>query len=463
MLSGLRGYVTTRNRAFRSEYEANQDLNNLAWSQLITKQSQLSSEQQKTLDEIKAGRDLFLALPDGMFNLLESDQWRTDLDLFKQQALPLGNQMSTLLDEITTNQQVLLTSDLAEGNASLTVSNRQTLLGGLLALLLGAALAVLFTGAIGGPVRRLTTVAERIANGDLDARAVAGSTDEIGTLAETFNGMTGQLQSNLVQIRQEKKRADDLLNVVIPIGVSLTEERDFNRLLENMLLQAQRFCNARLGFLQLLNPDGSLQYAIVRDSGHDVTYGGTSGRPVPYVSLALRSAEGQPRNDSIAVQTVLGGETINLPITHNRDSFRFGEAELVGGVPVSVLALPLKTNSGQTLGVLELIDAAAAPGDPPLPFDSNLQRMMESFSLLAVAALEGYVREQSLRQQIQKLHIEIDEAKRQKQVSEIVDTDFFQDLQSKARATRARNRRGGDAPPEVPARAPSDDTTPSGG
>jgi hypothetical protein len=60
--------------------------------------------------------------------------------------------------------------------------------------------------------------------------------------------------------------------------------------------------------------------------------------------------------------------------------------------------------------------------------------MMESYSMLAVAALEAYMREQSLQQQIQQLKIEIDEVKRQKQVSEIVDTDFFQDIQSRARA-----------------------------
>jgi methyl-accepting chemotaxis protein len=49
------------------------------------------------------------------------------------------------------------------------------------------------------------------------------------------------------------------------------------------------------------------------------------------------------------------------------------------------------------------------------------------------------VREESLKQQVAELKIEIDEVKRQKQVSEIVDTDFFQDLQVKARAMRRRS------------------------
>lgn len=48
-------------------------------------------------------------------------------------------------------------------------------------------------------------------------------------------------------------------------------------------------------------------------------------------------------------------------------------------------------------------------------------------------------REQSLIRKVEELKIEIDESKRQKQVDEIVDSDFFQDLQAKARALRARN------------------------
>lgn len=50
-------------------------------------------------------------------------------------------------------------------------------------------------------------------------------------------------------------------------------------------------------------------------------------------------------------------------------------------------------------------------------------------------------REASLKQQVENLKIEIDEAKRQKQVSDIVDTDFFRDLQTKAKDFRKRRAR----------------------
>ena len=45
-------------------------------------------------------------------------------------------------------------------------------------------------------------------------------------------------------------------------------------------------------------------------------------------------------------------------------------------------------------------------------------------------------------QQVAELQIIVDEGKRKKQVDEIVDSDFFRNLQSKAREARMRRDRG---------------------
>lgn len=52
-----------------------------------------------------------------------------------------------------------------------------------------------------------------------------------------------------------------------------------------------------------------------------------------------------------------------------------------------------------------------------------------------------YQREQTLRRQVEELRIEIDESKRKHQVSEIVDTDFFRELQNKADKMRTRRNK----------------------
>lgn len=81
-------------------------------------------------------------------------------------------------------------------------------------------------------------------------------------------------------------------------------------------------------------------------------------------------------------------------------------------------------------------------------YDADLKQFYESrkfndeISTLAIV-FEMMVnkvrqREANLKQQVEDLKIKIDEAKRQKQVSEIVDTDFFRDLQVKAKDFRQR-------------------------
>ncbi|HSQ39108.1 MAG TPA: GAF domain-containing protein, partial [Anaerolineales bacterium] len=110
----------------------------------------------------------------------------------------------------------------------------------------------------------------------------------------------------------------------------------------------------------------------------------------------------------------------------------------------SFLTIPLKNGEGNVLGVLQLINALNSKREI-LPFDKNLQQLMESFSSLATAALEGYILEQSLRTEIQQLRIEIDAVKRTKQVDEITNTDYFKNLQE-----RAKTLRGNTGPIETP-------------
>lgn len=55
-------------------------------------------------------------------------------------------------------------------------------------------------------------------------------------------------------------------------------------------------------------------------------------------------------------------------------------------------------------------------------------------------AREVAAREEQLKQQIQVLRIEIDQAKKARQVSEITDTEYFHDLQKRAKALRDRSK-----------------------
>jgi HAMP domain-containing protein len=71
-------------------------------------------------------------------------------------------------------------------------------------------------------------------------------------------------------------------------------------------------------------------------------------------------------------------------------------------------------------------------------------------------ATEVIAREEMLKRQVESLKIEVDLAKQQKQVSEITDSDFFRDLQGKARTLRQRER----TPVAIPEASDAEETHP---
>jgi CHASE3 domain sensor protein len=449
ILSALRGYVTTRNRLFRVEYEVNLVENQNSWEELSRQRDTLTPSQQDLFDNIAQEREAFLGLPEQMFADLEGERWREDLYIFSTQAVPLTNDVQRLLNDLVVDQQNLLTDDLAAGRADLTRANRLILAGGFIALVVGIALAFIFRATIAGPVHRLTQVAEQIRQGDLEAQAQVESRDEIGTLARTFNNMTSRLRETLLQVRKEKKRADDLLEVVIPIGIELASEKDFNRLLETMLLEAKSFCHADAGVLYLRTEDNRLEFVIVRNDTLNIARGGTTGEDITYTELLMPlplydKTTGEANHGTIATHVALSGTTLNIPhVDQQSGELKFSGAEVFGKKSnyrsISHLTIPLKNSENHVIGVMHLMNAEDPETRQIIPFDQNLQQMMESFSSLAVAALEAYIREQRLKQEIQQLRIEIDEVKRQREVSQIVEADEFKTL--KARAEDLRRRR----------------------
>ncbi len=88
-------------------------------------------------------------------------------------------------------------------------------LAGLRTVLIGSVLGVIALGAliargvsrsVATPVRTAGIAARRMADGDLDVRLRAGSRDELGQLAESFNEMAGALQQQLQALEQARLR-----------------------------------------------------------------------------------------------------------------------------------------------------------------------------------------------------------------------------------------------------------------
>ena len=255
--------------------------------------------------------------------------------------------------------------------------------------------------------------------------------------------ITGQLRNVLIRLGVEKRRADSLLEIVIPIGVKLTYEKNFQKLLEDMLLEAKSFCRADGGTLYLRN-DKTLEFAVVHNDSLNIAMGGTSGTEITIPPLRLYNEEGKPNQRNLAAYVALTGKTVNIEDSYENRQFDFSGArdfdEEYNYASVSFLTIPLKNSTGEVQGVLQLLNALDSRKKQLVPFDSNLQQLMESFSSLAAAALEGYIQEQNLRKEIQQLRIEIDQVKREKQVSEITETSYFKELKERAQQMRGNKK-----------------------
>ena len=206
MVAGLRTYITTGRESFKFEYTSNLTNNHEFLRKLQQKQNMFSHAQQRLMTDILNQRDAFLQLPEKMFHILEGEHAREDLFVFKTQALPLAETMLQSLESMTTDQQASFRLELSSGVQKLAVARRRSLIGGGLALLLGAGLALLLRHNLVERIDRVTEAARRIQAGDLSITVPVSSSDEIGTLGQTFNQMTAQLR----QIMQDLTRAKDI-------------------------------------------------------------------------------------------------------------------------------------------------------------------------------------------------------------------------------------------------------------
>ena len=247
----------------------------------------------------------------------------------------------------------------------------------------------------------------------------------------------------LRQLEREKRRSDQLSQFVIPIGLSLAVETDLNTLLEKILLEGKSLSNADGGTLYLLTPEKALRFGIVLNDSLKIAMGGTSGQPVSLPPLNLHDpATGEPNLKNIATSCALGAKSLSVADAYATHGFDFSGTKVfdqrMSYRTISVLCVPLKDKEEQVIGVLQLINAQDAETKRVIPFDEHLGQIIGLLGLLAAAALKSYLRVKKLTEELKVLRIQIDEVKKERQVAEITESDYFKNLQAKAREMRSK-------------------------
>ena len=178
------------------------------------------------------------------------------------------------------------------------------------------------------------------------------------------------------------------------IGAALSNERDLDRLLENILLAAKSITHADGGTLYRVSQDKrSLRFAIVRTDTLGIAYGGTSGAPpaAHFGDLPLYLEDGSENNSLVAAYSALHKATVNIADAYVAQGFDFSGTrrfdQTTGYRSQSFLTVPLKNHENEVTGVLQLINALDPDSGAVREFSAADQRLAESLASQAAVAL----------------------------------------------------------------------------
>ena len=175
------------------------------------------------------------------------------------------------------------------------------------------------------------------------------------------------------------------------IGLALSKEKDMNKLLEMILLEAKRIANSDGGTLYMMTDDKRLRFEIMMTDSLDFHMGGTSGKDIPFYPVKLYTDEGEPNKSMIAAYVGLTGETVNITDAYKAKGFDFSGTKMFDEKTnyrsKSFLTVPLKNHEDEIIGVLQLLNAQAQKSKKIISFTSEIQKMVEALASQAAVAI----------------------------------------------------------------------------
>ena len=175
------------------------------------------------------------------------------------------------------------------------------------------------------------------------------------------------------------------------IGLALSKERDMDKLLEMILLEAKRIANSDGGTLYMMTDDQRLKFEIIMTDSLNFHMGGTSKENIPFYPVKLYDDEGEENRSMIAAYVALTGETVNLPDAYKAKGFDFSGTKMfdekTGYRSKSFLTVPLKNHEDEIIGVLQLLNAQTQKTKKIISFKPEVQKMAEALASQAAVAI----------------------------------------------------------------------------
>lgn len=190
------------------------------------------------------------------------------------------------------------------------------------------------------------------------------------------------------------------LELVQRISLALSSERDRDRLIELILVEAKTLCGADGGTLYLRTEEDTLRFVMLRNDSLGMALGGTTGKTIDLPEIALFDARGEPLTQHVASYAAVHKRTINIPDAYHASGFDFS-----GTVAFdqrnqyrsqSFLTIPMVNNEDRVIGVLQLINARDPESGAIVAFDQDHEQVVRALASQAAIALDN---QQLLEQQ----------------------------------------------------------------
>jgi HD-GYP domain-containing protein (c-di-GMP phosphodiesterase class II)/ribonuclease BN (tRNA processing enzyme) len=177
---------------------------------------------------------------------------------------------------------------------------------------------------------------------------------------------------------------------LIDIGKSLTTEKNFDVLMEKILLGAKEFSDADGGTLYLVTEDEKkLKFQVVQTDSLSIKMGGTEGK-ITWPELPLYLEDGKPNNLMVAALCALEGKMINIPDVYETKDFNFEGTkkfdETTGYRTKSMLVVPMKNHEDTVIGVVQLLNKMDDNGNT-ITFTNEDKQLIESMASQAAVSI----------------------------------------------------------------------------
>lgn len=191
----------------------------------------------------------------------------------------------------------------------------------------------------------------------------------------------------------DEKRSRDLERL-LQVGLALSSEKNRDRLVERILLEAKSLCHADGGTLYLRTEDDQLRFAILRTDSLGLRFGGEDAPdpshllPIP---LFLGDAK-TPNHHNVASYAANLRRSVNIPDIYTAEGFDFSGSRQFDAAnqyrSQSILTVPMTAQTGKVIGVLQLLNAQDESG-ARIAFGPNKQELVEALASQAAVALDN--------------------------------------------------------------------------